>query len=105
MINNKIKFFFKSIGIKGRNIVNIVKPAIIYALAKYLFKVTFVFVTLYIINYYTHVDISSCESLLQINGNNWSEVLFKVGLGLVGVTIFLIISNQYVVSGRKYLTF
>ena len=88
MVNRKIKIFCKSINNKIEKLVIIIKPAIIYALAGYLFKVTFVFVTLYIINYYTHMNISSCESLLQVNGNNWSEVLFKVGLGLVGVTIF-----------------
>jgi hypothetical protein len=85
---NKIKVFCKGIAIKGTKIVNILIPAIKYALARYLFKVTFVFVTLYLIEYFTHMNISSCEPLLQVNGNNWSEVMFKVGLGLVGVTIF-----------------
>ena len=45
-------------------------PALKYTVSEYTFNRTFVFVSLVIINYFTHINIFSCGLLLQVNGNN-----------------------------------
>ena len=42
----------------------------------------------FVINYCMGWNISSCESILNINSNTWGEVFFKLGLGCVGLTLF-----------------
>ena len=79
---------FNSILTKVRKVINFLLPPLIYSIKKNTFKIIFVISVTFIINYCMGWNISSCESILNINSNNWGEVFFKLGLGCVGLTLF-----------------